>query len=418
VDVRVVEIEGEFLVDPIVASQARLIVLFRGMPVGFSTATAAEFENPESLRVRLVEEHRTSITERLATFDLGRGGLWVDRSIWRNVSVVMCTRDRPEDVGDCLDSIPAHIYEIVVVDNAPSDDRTQAICEARPNVRYVKEMRPGLDWARSRGVLEASGDIVAFIDDDVRVTPLWLDALQGAFATGDSVKAVTGLVAPYMLETEAQRLFEDNYGGFGRGFRPWWTTVPAAELDRAAKRFGLTQHYGTGANMAFDRSHLLDVGLFDPAMDVGTPTNGGGDLEMFFRSLKAGVTLAYAPHMLVLHRHRRDIAELERQLENNGIGMASYLTCISRRYPSERAAAVRLWRELRDWNTWRLKEIATSGRVDVPIEMIEKERAGLVTGLDRYRQARRLASTVAHDFERDEVTDAALKLLQGGSRDA
>ena len=55
----------------------------------------------------------------------------------------------------------------------------------------------------------------------------------------------------------------------------------------------------------FDR-----IGAFDPALDVGTPTRGGGDLEMFFRVLKDGYALVYEPRAIVRHRHRRDSLEL------------------------------------------------------------------------------------------------------------
>ena len=66
-------------------------------------------------------------------------------------------------------------------------------------------------------------------------------------------------------------------------------------------------------------------GLFDPALDVGTPANGGGDLEMFFRVLKSGHALVYEPAAMVRHRHRRDYASLREQLASNGVGFYAYL---------------------------------------------------------------------------------------------
>ncbi len=55
-----------------------------------------------------------------------------------------------------------------------------------------------------------------------------------------------------------------------------------------ARRYGAAGDYGTGANMAFRREVFDRIGPFDPALDVGTPARGGGDLEMFFRVLKHG----------------------------------------------------------------------------------------------------------------------------------
>src|SRR5205814_852356 len=91
------------------------------------------------------------------------------------------------------------------------------------------------------------------------------------------------------------------------------------------------------------------IGGFDPALDVGTCTNGGGDLDMFFRVLKAGHTLVYEPAALVRHRHRRTYVELRQQITNNGIGFYAYLTRTARAFPEERRAVLRfgLW-----WFVW------------------------------------------------------------------
>src|SRR5207253_480742 len=99
--------------------------------------------------------------------------------------------------------------------------------------------------------------------------------------------AVTGLVQPLELETEAQELFE-RYGGFGRGFERRWYRVNFAAGERPVKLHGGAGKFGTGANMAFRRALFDEIGGFDTALDVGTVTNGGGDLEMFYRVLRSG----------------------------------------------------------------------------------------------------------------------------------
>ena len=60
-----------------------------------------------------------------------------------------------------------------------------------------------------------------------------------------------------------------------------------------ARWYGISGQFGTGANMSFRREVFERVGLFDPALDVGTASNGGGDLKMYFRLLKGGYTLVY-----------------------------------------------------------------------------------------------------------------------------
>ena len=95
------------------------------------------------------------------------------------ISVVVCTRNRPQSLLATLRSLTAMSYrpfEVVVVDNAPSSEATREAVLAEyggdPRVRYVREPRPGLSCARNRGIEEAAADIVAFTDDDVIVDRL------------------------------------------------------------------------------------------------------------------------------------------------------------------------------------------------------------------------------------------------------
>jgi cellulose synthase/poly-beta-1,6-N-acetylglucosamine synthase-like glycosyltransferase len=78
-----------------------------------------------------------------------------------------------------------------------------------PDIRYVQEPRPGLSVARNTGIRQSKGDIIAFTDDDVTVHPNWIARLQQSFPD-PQVMAVTGLVLPAELETEAQFIFEKN----------------------------------------------------------------------------------------------------------------------------------------------------------------------------------------------------------------
>jgi hypothetical protein len=205
------------------------------------------------------------------------------------ISVVICTRDRPGDLQICLASInrltPAP-QEVIVVDNA---SRTEAVATLLrgmyPQFRYVREPTPGLDHARNRGIAEARHDVIAFTDDDVVVDPGWIGALADAFAADPTVGLVTGLIEPYELETEAQALFE-LYGGFGRGYRRSYVQrPPGAALPWHLIGAG---RLGAGANMAVRRHIFADIRRFDPALDVGTPSLGGGDHEIFHRLIKSG----------------------------------------------------------------------------------------------------------------------------------
>jgi GT2 family glycosyltransferase len=229
----------------------------------------------------------------------------------------------------------------------------------------------------------------------VRVDVGWIRAIAEAFRDEPSAMCVTGLVVPDELDTPAQLLFE-KYGGFGRGF----TRVYAAadEPTRAARQHGGTGKFGTGANMAFRRSVFGTIGLFDPALDVGTATHGGGDLEMFFRIIKGGHLLIYEPRAVVQHCHRREYAQLRRQLMDHGIGFYSYIVRSVLAYPEERVAFIRLglwW--LWYWNVRRLI-VALWRRERFPLDLVLAELHGSLLGLRRYTVARRGAAMIEQQY--------------------
>lgn len=325
------------------------------------------------------------------------------------VTVAVCTRDRVTDLALCLDALMDLDYpslDLLVVDNAPSTDATARLVATRyPRVRYVREPRPGLDWARNRAVHEARGEILAFTDDDVVVDRGWVTALARVFSEDSEVMAVTGLVVPYELETEAQYLFE-RYGGFGRGYEREWHSV-SSRPDRADSRHIGAGIYGTGANMAYRRRVFATIGEFDPALDVGTVTQGGGDLDMFFRVLQHGLTLVYEPAAIVRHRHRRTRIELYRQLAGWGIGFYAYLARNVAMHPEARGAIIRFGL----WHFWRryIRRLVLGlfSPPAVPRALVLAELRGAVIGLGRYRQARAAAAKIAASSPRHAVPSPA-----------
>ncbi|HEX3159152.1 MAG TPA: glycosyltransferase [Gemmatimonadaceae bacterium] len=260
---------------------------------------------------------------------------------WPLVTVAVCTRERPHDLARCLGALERLDYpalELLVVDNAPVTDATRRVVEARgARVRYACEPRPGLSHARNLAIATARGTLLAFTDDDVVADAGWLRAAVPLFAAQPDVQAVTGLVVPLELETEAQRLFE-RYRGFGHGYeRRWYRGRPG----RVAAEHGNTGKFGAGANMIFRRDVFARIGGFDPMLGAGTSTAGGDDLEMFFRVLAEGHTLAYEPAAMVRHAHRRTHAELREQITGWGSGRAAYVRRARAAYPRERLGFAR-----------------------------------------------------------------------------
>ena len=235
------------------------------------------------------------------------------RTNHERLSVVVCTRNRPDSLSRCLASLGACEPcpdEIVVVDNAPSDSATRAACERFPQVRYVLEPRPGLSRARNTGIAAACGELVAFTDDDVEVEPSWIAGLRAGFSH-DGVAAVTGPVLPRRLDSEAAFAFESDYGGLAPSLQP-------RHFDREFLRQRLGEappvwQIGAGANMAIRRSAFVRAGVFDVRLGAGA-SGCSEDSELFHRLLSAGLKCRYEPAAVVHHHHREDLASLRRQM--------------------------------------------------------------------------------------------------------
>ncbi len=411
----------------------KALVRLHGRPIGYVTIPVPGGRcSRKVLAKNILEQHNWSIVRHLINRGLAEAlepdGLRIDKLVHMTplvyqgrkplVTVAVCTRDRTSDLKLCLDVLIRLVYphlDLLVVDNAPSNKSTEELInQCYPNVRYVCEPRPGLDWARNRAIAEAQGEIIAFTDDDVVVDPEWVNAFVEVFAENPEVMAVTGLVVPYELETDAQILFE-KYGGFGRGFERKWYRLNRVTGKREIYQIGAGA-FGTGANMAFRRTVFDKIGGFDPALDVGTVTNGGGDLEMFYRVLEEGYTLVYEPNAIVRHRHGRSYTHLKTQLTNHGVGFYSYLMRSALAYPSERVAILKfgiwwlLWWNLRRWLLGFIHPMR------FPRELIWAELKGSLVGLVRYQKARRHAERIANTFSRDKQSRADGKIGLANSR--
>jgi O-antigen biosynthesis protein len=303
-------------------------------------------------------------------------------------SVIVCTRDRAEDLRRCLLAVKQQKYpffEVIVVDNAPtSDEAASVVSELGGSVpiRRLVEPIPGLARARNRGVWEARGSILAFIDDDEVPDEYWLAELIRGFTVADSVGCVTGYVMPGALETPAQQLFEE-YGGHSknRGFD--YMVFDASGGGGQHPLYPLPP-FGAGANMAFARQALIDVGGFDPALGAGTPTRAGEDTAAFSDVMLGGYRLVYHPASLVWHFHRAGLDELASQLFGYGTGLTSYFVRTLWRSPGTVVDLLGLApRGVRDMLAPSSQRFATMTR-RFPRDLQAAHRRGMLWGLAAY----------------------------------
>ncbi|MEU2628580.1 glycosyltransferase [Kitasatospora sp. NPDC007106] len=340
-------------VDP----EGRVLALVRlhGHPLGLVEATGTAGD-PATLRRALVEAaHRELRVPSLSTATPAarprRTGPPRVPADSPTVTVVVCTRNRPQSLRSCLDSLLRTDYpyvEVVVVDNAPVGTATRDLIEAlySDQVRYVCEPLPGLARARNAGLAAARGDVCAFADDDLVIDRGWVAALAEPFRADDRIGCVTGLVLPAELDTAAQAVLE-RYGGYSRGFAARSWSLREKDAD-PLQRFSVGR-FGSGANMAFRTDLLRAVGGFDPATGAGTPARGGEELYAFFSVYNGGHDIAYQPEAIVWHRHPRTDEALARQIFNFGVGFGAYLTAAVAHRPDVLADLIRrlpqgLWR--------------------------------------------------------------------------
>ena len=127
------------------------------------------------------------------------------------ITLIICTYNREKYIGPLLDSIakndyPTTDYEIVLVDNNCTDN-TRGVCEQfaaeHPQVtlHYVVEPEQGLSAARNKGIKEAKGDIIIYVDDDALVDSDYIRIYAEHFAANPDTMAAGGPIEP-LYETQ------------------------------------------------------------------------------------------------------------------------------------------------------------------------------------------------------------------------
>jgi glycosyltransferase involved in cell wall biosynthesis len=177
------------------------------------------------------------------------------------ISAIICTHNRASYLGAAIDSLLGQTYaayEVIVVDNASTDD-TRAVVEARlphPQLTYCYEGTLGLSAARNRGAAIAHGSLLAYLDDDAEASADWLAALAEAFVDYPQAAIAGGSVSllwpadctppRWLSPTLAESL-----GAYD------WDHVPAHHRTLAKLPRGL--------NYAVKKSFLDAAGGFDPS---------------------------------------------------------------------------------------------------------------------------------------------------------
>jgi glycosyltransferase involved in cell wall biosynthesis len=219
------------------------------------------------------------------------------------VSVVLPTRNRHAHALACAKTILQNqgFTELVVVDQSDDSATRDALAElSDARLRYVPTETRGVTAARNLGIELTSGDVVAFTDDDCRVAPDWVKTLAAIFEADPEVAVVCGRV------TVPEELLDQ---GFTESFEPvtreWQGRYPPFGRD-----------WGITANLSLRRSTVERVGMFDPMLGAGAPLRSGGEPDLLFRVLRAGLKIVNAVECTVAHlgvrKHGPDAQRLMR----------------------------------------------------------------------------------------------------------
>lgn len=176
-----------------------------------------------------------------------------------NISLVICAHNEEKWIGACLTCALKNkiteLSEIIVVNNA-STDKTEEISLSFPGVRVVREDKKGLTKARARGLNEATGDILAYIDADTQMPSGWLQKVRDMFMANHKIVAVSGPYRYYDLS-----LWQDFLNNI------YWTCL-------AYPAYFFTGYMMVGGNFAAKREALLKIGGFDESISFyGEDTN-------------------------------------------------------------------------------------------------------------------------------------------------
>jgi glycosyltransferase involved in cell wall biosynthesis len=233
-----------------------------------------------------------------------------------SISAVICTRNRGSTVIPTVISILANThsnFEVILVDQSTNQETWQAVqsyCND-PRFRYFHTETIGLGLSRNIGLNLANSNIIAYLDDDVTVSPQWLGSIEEIFITDKKVALV------YCQVTHSPF---DQAKGYVPVFRIKKDFIIKSMLDL------LIHELGIGAGMAVNKTAIEKIKGFDDSLGAGSYFRSAEDRDIAIRLILKGWSIYYSSQISVIHDGFRSFEEGKAHTKGDFFGLgAAYI---------------------------------------------------------------------------------------------
>jgi glucosyl-dolichyl phosphate glucuronosyltransferase len=215
-----------------------------------------------------------------------------------DLSIVICTHNRADDVGDCLAALVPQLdkrsIEVRVIDSGSRDDQRRSLERLVASVPHVELLRidePGVSLARNKGIAETKGEWVGFLDDDAIPSADWLENARRLISfVPEQCAIIAGAVLPQLPE------------GASRPLGKRWSQMLSI-VQRNGEGDCTASCSMVAANVLFRRSALVERGGFSTALGRhGTTLLSGGEKLLLEQLIERGWSAWYSDRLKVRHK--------------------------------------------------------------------------------------------------------------------
>jgi GT2 family glycosyltransferase len=230
------------------------------------------------------------------------------------ISVVICTRNRPDKICAAVASVLVNNhqdFDVTVIDQSTTnatEDVLSPMVTSDERLTYHRMDTAGLSRAYNVGIRRTRGELIAFTDDDCIVPVDWLKQIEQAFSEEPEAELLYGQVVAKPAALEEGFIVPD---------------LPFTKAERLSRRDGF-RVFGMGANFSARRRLFDRIGGFDEVLGGGAPLRSSQDYDLAYRTYRAGAVILLRPEVTLLHDGGREPGDWHTVMHNYGIGDGAF----------------------------------------------------------------------------------------------